>query len=307
MNGKRDTAPHDAPLERLQRWMQAVIVHPAGVARGLDSDEARAEIDCGADDVERIVLRSRALDAVRRLEVYGNAYFARLHECLRDEFPATATLVGEEAFAGFVHEYLRERPSRSWTLADLGAGFPDFLDASRARSAETGRGDDPAAAHWSDLVVDLARLERTYSEVFDGPGIETRPPDAAPDLLAIPPEAWSHLQLECAPCLRLLACRHPVHEYASAVRQGQAEPVPPDPCPTWLVVTRRDWVVRRESVPRSAFVLLSALQSGEPLGAALESAVAVEPDDLEVWAARLGEWFRHWTGSRWILGAARAS
>ncbi len=32
-------------LEQIQRWLQAVMTHPAGVAAGIESDEARQQIE----------------------------------------------------------------------------------------------------------------------------------------------------------------------------------------------------------------------------------------------------------------------
>ena len=51
---------NDTPreLDQIQRWMQAVIMHPDGIADGIASATARAEIDVSADDVERVINRS---------------------------------------------------------------------------------------------------------------------------------------------------------------------------------------------------------------------------------------------------------
>ncbi|MGD9854491.1 MAG: hypothetical protein AB7U20_06015 [Planctomycetaceae bacterium] len=72
-------------LDQIQRWMQEVLMHPDGVVAGIASDRARARIDIAAGDVERVISRSAALDSVQRLAVYGNAYSARLIECLAAE------------------------------------------------------------------------------------------------------------------------------------------------------------------------------------------------------------------------------
>src|SRR5688500_19079541 len=93
-------------LSQVQRWMQEVIVHPAGVVAGLQSVEARRELEVSADQVESIVTRSQALSGIERLEIYSRAYYARLVECLRSQFPVLAKAVGEDAFDGFGARYL---------------------------------------------------------------------------------------------------------------------------------------------------------------------------------------------------------
>ena len=45
--------PRRRDLGQIQRWMQAVIMHPVGVAEGIASAEARRHIDVGPDEAER--------------------------------------------------------------------------------------------------------------------------------------------------------------------------------------------------------------------------------------------------------------
>src|SRR5260370_120642 len=120
---------HD--LGQIQRWMQAAIMHPVGVAEGIASAEARGYIDVGPDEAETVVTRSRALSALERLTIYGYAYYARLLECLREEYPVLKHALGEEVFDAFAVGYLQQYPSRSYTLFQLGAHFPRYLAETR--------------------------------------------------------------------------------------------------------------------------------------------------------------------------------
>ncbi|HUG91428.1 MAG TPA: DNA-binding domain-containing protein [Planctomycetaceae bacterium] len=288
------------PLElaRIQRWMQAVIMHPEGVAAGVNSGAARSEIDVSAAHLEQVISRSRALGSLKRLHVYGNAYYARLLECLRDEFPATAHAVGTDTFDGFAFGYLQAYPSTSYTLARLGSNFPRYL--AETRPPRESDGDEP---DWADFLIDLATLERVYSEVFDGPGVEGQPLLAADDLAGIPPERFAGVRLVPASCLRLLELRFPVHEFATAVRQGRGPDVP-RPAPTYLAITRRDFVVRRQAVSRARFDLLASLSAGRTLGEAIEAVLAGSDatvagseaafDDL---AGNLRQWFADWAAA----------
>ncbi|MEX0704799.1 MAG: DNA-binding domain-containing protein [Planctomycetales bacterium] len=319
-------------LRTIQEWMQAVITHPEGVAAGIDSAAARAKIDVAPAEAERVVPRSKSLDAIGRLEIYANAYYARLLECLREEFPAFVHAVGQEVFDGFAFGYLQSYPSRSYTLAELGAHFPQYLRETRpeGRSDElrvtsdgnTGDAPDsslvtrhsslelsPAAgvqasacpvqpegctpADWTDFLIDLATLERTYSEVFDGPGIERERLLQPADLQAVSPEAWPRCRLVLVECLRLAAFRYPVHEYATAVRK-QSNAEIPAPSPTWLVITRRDYVVRRAPLSFPQFALLEALSEGASVGDALERTAAAWEGDFDELASHVGAWFREW-------------
>jgi hypothetical protein len=290
-------------LDQIQRWLQAVITHPEGVSAGIESAEARSEIDVVPDRIEQVVDPSKRRTSIERLEVYANAYYARLLECLRDEYPALLHAVGEEVFDGLAFEYLQKYPSASYTLSDLSRRFAQFLEETRPREEEE-VGDGPA---WPDFMIDLVRLERTYSEVFDGPGAERLTLLRADDIQAIPPDDWPAARLVPVPCLRLLTLRYPVHEYATGVRKHEDPPLP-DPQPTWLAVSRINYVVRRWTLSRMQYDLLQSLLSGTPIGAAIEQAVLAATErgeNLDRLAESLRDWFQEWSASGFFQAIER--
>jgi hypothetical protein len=302
-------------LDAVQRWMQAVITHPDGVAAGLDSETARQHIDVPPEDVESVVSRSQALTSVERLSIYANAYYARLLECLGEEFPVLKQTLGEETFDAFAFGYLQKYPSRSYTLGKLGANFAQFL--AETRPVEDSPEDHPAAAahanseevpeasdeveagvklpdEWPELLIDLATMEWTFSQVFDGKGVEGQPLLSAEQLRQIDPDAWMNARLETVCCLRLLTLRFPLNDYYTAMRRDE-QPSLPAPAASWLAVTRRDYIVRRHDLSERQYVLLSALQAGQPIGEAIDAVVQQFPGiALAVFAGELGEWFRRW-------------
>lgn len=281
-------------LDRVQRWMLAVITHPDGVEAGAASSEARAHVDVTAEHIDEIVRRSRALSSAERLHVYANAYYARLIEVMAAEFPALATALGVELFREFVIGYLQECPSNSHTLSDLGRRFPEFLATSRPPREND---DEPG---WADCLVDLATLERVYSEVFDGEGAEARRLLAREDLSSVMPESWPSARLLVVPCLRLVRLRFPVHEFISAVRRGESPTLPP-PRATRLVVSRRDYVVRRVSVGEAEYAALSALAAGSAVGDALAEATRVWTGNEDDLPAAVRGWFADWAAAGYFL------
>jgi hypothetical protein len=320
------TQPNDSwrDLEQIQRWMQAAIMHPVGVAQGIASAEARRHIDVRPDEAETVVTRSKALTALERLAIYGYAYYARLLECLGDEFPVLKHALGEDLFDAFAAEYLEHYPSRSYTLFHLGLKFPRFLAETRpnqegkgssaadhiavAESRGAGAGSpDPATAgsrgretpaegasvDWPDFLIDLATLELTFNEVFDGPGVEGEELLDAGYLRAVAPERLLEARLVGVPCLRLLALHYPVHKYFTAVRRHEDPPMP-EPAETYLAVTRRRYVVRHYELSRPAYQLLQALLAGASLGQAINRAVEVAGLDLDQLPNNLQTWFHDW-------------
>lgn len=279
-------------LDEVQRWMQAVITHPEGVVPGIAAPEAQNQIPLAAEDVEMVITRSRQLTSIERLQIYANAYYARLIECLQEEFPALRHAVGDDAFDAFAYAYLQRYPSKSYTLGELGARFPRFLKETRPTAdAESAREEQ-----WLDFLIELARLELLYSEVFDGPGVEGKELLRADRLKGISPDQWPNARLAAVPCLHLARFRFPVHEYISAVRNKSA-PQFPELVDTYLAITRRDYVVRRIPLSRPQYLLLCALVRGRSVGDAIAKLVRMSPANDEGLAESLHHWFADWTAA----------
>jgi len=280
-------------LSQLQHWMQSVITHPSGIEAGASSEAANVALGAKVDDLDEVVCRSQRLSSADRLRVYGNAYFARLLECLRAEFPAMVQVLGEDAFDGLTYGYLLEYTSPSYTLSRLAAELPNHLAQTRPpREADI----EDNTPDFADFLIDLATLERTYSEVFDGPGPEQTPTLRPADLEGLSVEQFAESRIVLHDCVRLLELRFPVHEYATAVRHGQ-EPDFPKARLTHLVVTRRDYLVRRFEVSPIQFALLAALIQRSTVGEAL---LAIQPHDaVEIGqlATDLRKWFLEWTAA----------
>ena len=273
-------------LDRIQKWMQATITHPDGVEAGMNSPEARAAID--AASAEEVVTRSKALSAERRLAIYGHAYYARLLECMREEFPATAHALGEDNFDAFAAAYLQNYPSRSYTLCLLGANFSRFLTETRPPREE----GEPEVS-WPEFLADMAAFEWAFSEVFDGPGVEGKEILDEAKVRAVPPERWPEARLVAVPCLRLLAVRFPVQDYYAEVRAEKGPSLPP-PADTRLALARRDYVVHPYPLSAPEYQLLSALVAGRAVGEAIEEVAQSPGADLDHLAANLHDWFRRW-------------
>ena len=274
---------------RLQGWMQAVITHPSGIRAGIASDAARQEIDTSFDDIEKIVSPSKALTAAERLTIYSRSYHARLLECFRAEFPCLLHALGKELFDDFVIEYLKQYPPQSYTLHDVGKSFPRFLAETR-----------PEGETWPDFIIDLATLERTFIEVFDGPGGEGQSLASARTILELDDERLGQLRLTPVPCLRLLAFRYPVLSYFDAVR-AKKEPCLPAPSDTFLAASRTDYRIHFSPLSASQHAVLAYLVAGLSVAGALTRAAERIATDRNQLAASARAWLRDWVDGGFFL------
>lgn len=280
-------------LAALQRWMHAVVTHPGGVETGAASDEAQREM--AADSIGDVVPPSERQSSAERMAVYARSYWARLVECLQEDFPAVRRAVGDDAFAQLAVGYLIEQPSASYTLGRLGEQFPAYLSATA-----------PVGEDWMQSVVELAQLERAVTEVFDLSGGETRGYLSLDALRDLAPEDYASLRLNVLPTVRLLRFEHDVDRWFTALR-AEGEVPDCERSATYLALSRRDFTVRRHRLTRGEFLLLESLTAGKSLGAAIESVQAdSNSTDVPLSAEMLTRCFADWTRAG-IFGAMRGA
>jgi hypothetical protein len=170
------------PLGALQALLYGLLTAPAGVDLGL------AARGLPADALDAIIVGDARLSAAARLDLYANMYFFRILDVLRDEFPRVRATVGEAPFHDLITDYLLAAPPAHPSLREVGGRLPAYL-AAHALGVER---------PW---LTELAALERTHRELFDGP-------DAVPltmeALRSLPPQGFAPLPVRLVPCHRIL-------------------------------------------------------------------------------------------------------
>jgi hypothetical protein len=242
-------------LAAVQHRLWRLIAEPSGVEAAL-----AAEGDADGSQLAGLVRGDRGLPPVDRLAVYANAYFARLHDCLREDFGALARALGPAAFHDLVKTYLMMHPPTQPSLRHAGAHLAEHLST------------EPFAtifARRCPYAADLARLEWAMTESFYA---EDAPVLAREDLQAVAPAEWSSLRFEPAPALRLLTCAWPVHAVRERFDREDAEAAwdeaPPLVAePTYLRVWRLDERVRYRAMTGLELEALGAVWAGEPFAA----------------------------------------
>ena len=276
-------------LARTQKTFWDLVTAPEGVASSGAAGLAGARSLVRGDD---------RLDAVARLDIYANMYFYRLRDCLAEDFPKLAAVLGGARFHNLVTDYLLEHPSCYWSLRELGRRLPAFLER-HALSKEV------------PYLPSLAELEWARYEVFDLADAE---PIARERIAALDHNQVSRLELTLIPACRLLSLDWSVADAWRAVEnlpegQGQAgitsaaatgqehghfeerPPVAietPKQTPTHLRVWRRDGRVYHRGVASDERACLAELRQGATLARVGEivvedhaAGVAV-PDDAAV-------------------------
>jgi hypothetical protein len=274
------------------------------VSRPLTTNFAMQEVIPDGTSVEEIaagyIKPNNLLSSFERLEIYNRQYWFRVIGAVSEDYPALSAVLGQERCDELILAYLKEHPSTSFTLRDLGAKLPAWLEMH----------PELAGPH-RELAVDVARLEWAYIEAFDSPAL--RPLDTAEFSRLLPTSV-----LALQPHLQLLALRYPVDEIVLAVHKDKpAADIVSNAVterkdskrlriprlrrsPTYLAVHRYQDSVYYRRIDRQAFLLLSAIQEGEPISSAVDSALtAIKLPALEQ-AAKIRDYFAHASELGWL-------
>ncbi len=254
-------------LSHLQTWLQSAITtgpHPA--------HQAQTSAHLQSTDT---------LHAADRLAIYEHAYRARLLKTFHSLFPGLLHAVGPEGLDAFASAFLHQQSPSHPSIDRVADGFAAYLQNTRP--------PPDTAPDWADFLIDLVRLDATLNEVADATGLENALPQD-------PAEAPTDIQLlasqpQPAPCLRLLACRYPVHDYLQTLRTG-GQPPPPAARPTWLATTRVAWRIHTRELAAVQWHLLGALNGKRTLAETLQSLVP-----LNLQPAATPELARLWLGN----------
>ena len=192
------------------------------------------------------------------LEVYRNAYTARLIAALRDNYLVLHRVMGDESFDTLALRYLEAHPSRTPSIRWFGDGLADFMAT------------DEDLPH--PCFADFARMDWALRAAFDA---ADAPSLRAEDLAGLQPEQSFSLH----PSVRLVALDWAIEAAWRALRQAITDEATDDPeLPEpeaqehWLLVWRQALEVRWRSLEPLEAALLQAVQAGENFASLAEIA-----------------------------------
>ena len=286
-------------LDQIQRAMFHAVRTPL-----TPNDDMRQVAPDGTsliETAETIIKPNNRLTSFERLELYNRQYWWRTISSLADDFEGLRALIGEKQFHALAIAYLNDNPSKSFTLRNLGSKMVTWLPAH----VETG-----ALARLSrglgSIALDMVKLEWSEVEVFDG---ESRPKVTMEDLAKLGDDPTLRLQ----PYIRLLELKHPVHDLLLRLRERRrdddSKPIRriatrhlPKAKRTYIAVHRLDDSVYFKELDRAAFEMLTALQPGSTVSAAID-AVNWKGYSEERIAATVRENFANWASLGWFCQA----
>lgn len=285
-------------LLELQRRMAEDVMRPLTSDFRMQSSAADGSSTHAL--AESYIKPNSLLSSFDRLEIYNRQYWFRVMGAIAEDYPGLLAVLGEDKFDQLVLAYLKENPSTSFTLRNLGSKLAHWLE------------DHPEfAPRRHNLLVDVAKLEWAYIESFDRASLS---PLSELDISGLTAES----QLSLQPHLQLLDLRYPVDELILAVhRETEPAGVASNAATEHthkklkrlpamrrsvirLAIHRFENDVYYRRIDREAFLLLSAIQRGATLGAAIEAAFSDSILSPPKQAEKIQEYFAHAAGLGWF-------
>ena len=196
-----------------------------------------------------------------RLSIHRNNTRVGLTAALRDAFPVVERLVGADYFEALADAFITARPPGSPILLAFGTGFPAFLDRHPVQAT-------------LPYLADVARLELAWQHAYHAVEATGLAPDS---LVGLDEARLAGLRLKPHPSLRFLASAHPISAIWLAHQAEEIGPVEFGQGDQILVFRPEAQVVVMPVSP-GAFSFVMALALDQPLAAAWEGALAIDPD-----------------------------
>jgi hypothetical protein len=255
-------------LEALQALLYRLITAPEGVAAGLAAESASEP-----EMLEHLIESDDRLSATERLEIYANAYFYRILDCLKEDFPATLATLGPDDFHNLLTAYLIEYPPSEPSISYAGRHLAEFLRHHSMRAM---------IERWP-FIAELARLERTQIEVFHAAPAEALDAEA---MRSISPDDWPALAMRTHPALAIVDCEWRVDELLREVEAAGGEndrPLgAPAHAPVSVLVWRQNSRVHYRALERPERAALEVASAGASFAAICETVVAASGEDDEI-------------------------
>jgi hypothetical protein len=271
----------NVPLAELQALLYRLIAAPEGVATGLAVEGERLSFE-----LDDLLAGDDRLTAIERLEIYANAYFHRILDCLKEDFPATLATVGADNFHNLITGYLIAHPPTQPSIDRVGERLPEFLR------------DHPMRAKWP-FLADLARLEATLLSVFHAPDAEALTVEA---MRPAPADKWPALKMRTHPAVAILDCEWRVDEllrdFENSAGTGDRANVVAAHEKASVLVWRQNLRARyrrMENVERAALALASKEVTFAAICEEIAANIAAEAGDRDP-VALINELLIRWLG-----------
>ncbi len=209
----------------------------------------------GETIIEQSVVEQGNVSNQTRLNIYKNAYQARLKEVIDNDHPILGMYLGDDLFDEMVAGYIDYSPSSYTSLRDYANQLPLFLTKQK-----------PFNQH--PIISEIAQFERLLLDAFDAEDANRYTKD---DLLKLSPSDWLALTFRFHPSVQLTSFEWNCVESWQALKKETA----PDPAfkksNNWLLWRNPERLTQFRSLSEEEVILIRMILNGDNFSALCES------------------------------------
>lgn len=216
--------------------------------------------------MEDITVDTTQISAIRRLEIYYDAYRLRLLEILENDFPKLQTLLGDEAFDILGRLYITTYPSKHFSARYFGQQLAQFLREANIYVNKS-------------YLAEMAEFEWSLGNTLDA---ENATIVTIADLKLIPADQWGELTLHFHPSLQICMFEWDIPQCWKAIENNESPRLPQkqnEPV-TWIL-WRQALQSQFRSLTKPQALMLKLFQEGQCFGNICESlSQTIEPEAI---------------------------
>lgn len=271
-------------LRELQTWMRWILTDPRGVADALSdpfpSDRRNKErYTSPAKIALPWIAKTPPIATTARLDIYAEAYFSRILDSMKSDFSITARLLGEVSFQKLLSDYLKEYPSQTPNIGEIGRNFSKFTSTYE---------DLKSVGFLKPLMeMEWLMIESFYAE-------NTALLDIS-KLTSLSNDDWENVEFILSPSINLLCSQWPLDQLSQL--NSRSDCVDPSnieelEAPQEFLIFRENGLVAIKPISDHKSLLLRKLKEGQSLISALEQTQSIFPEtNLE---SNIMDWFNEW-------------
>ena len=287
--------------------MARVVMNPLTPSEHMSSHTLSGE--SMAQHAAKFIKPNDRLTSFERLEIYNRQYWWRLMSSLAEDFPGLQAVLGNRRFEALCKAYLVARPSRSFTLRNLGRDLEPWL-----------RKNPQWAGSKQAIALDMVRLEWADIEAFDGAAYEAlQPADIAKS-------AGGNLRLTLQSYVQLLKFHYPVDALVLEIKKFNNDTeflsnafrerrkrkrvcavAKLKPKTIFLAVHRVDYSVYFRRMTAEEYGLLVAIRKGKTLGQAVDATFSKHCKTFAADLEQVTAWFQNWSNLGWFCAPPQKS
>jgi hypothetical protein len=221
--------------------------------------------------IKTAVMSTKHVSALERLDIYREAYYARLMDALCEDYPVLHALIGNEMMYQLTNQYIHHYPSSFRSIRWYGKNLATYMRETLHYST-------------SPWLIELAEFEWLLSMTFD---VKDEESFHLEQMATIPPDSWYGLKFTLISSINKIKLNWNIVEIWKGFHEEDkiVSPSKSNEIENWIV-WRKDNKVQFSSLLKEEMYVLDAMERHSHFGSICEGLCQwINEEEIAVYAA----------------------